>query len=219
MNIIELVDVTGVLVLLLVVLTGALVIYARAVRVDRGHRQVLGSRATLEAQLVHRAQSALEVSTVPGLDPASALILARAAHEALDAEGPVVDDGLDPASRTSPAARPERSRALIESDLSRVLRAVLSPTVREELAGDPVSADVLAGLDRAAWRLVLARRFHNTHVTQARRLRSRRSVRLLHLAGHAPMPATFDMDDDAGPEGVPGTGAVTGRDDAAEENP
>ena len=31
-------------------------LYARAVRVDRLHRQVLGSRATLEAQLVHRAR-------------------------------------------------------------------------------------------------------------------------------------------------------------------
>ncbi len=70
-------------------------LYARAVRVDRLHRQVLGARATLEAQLVHRAEAAAELATVPALDPASGLLLSRAAREALDAEGPLVDDGLD----------------------------------------------------------------------------------------------------------------------------
>ena len=64
-------------------------LYARAVRVDRLHRQVLGARATLEAQLVHRAEAAAELATVPALDPASGLLLSRAAREALDAEGPV----------------------------------------------------------------------------------------------------------------------------------
>ena len=49
---------------LLIVLAAALVLlalgwylYAIALRVDRLHRQVLGSRATLEAQLVHRGQA------------------------------------------------------------------------------------------------------------------------------------------------------------------
>jgi len=37
--------------------------YARAVRVDRLHRQVLGSRATLEAQLAHRAEAAAGLAT------------------------------------------------------------------------------------------------------------------------------------------------------------
>ena len=47
---------------------------ARAVRVDRLHRQVLGSRATLETQLVHRAQAAVELAASSRLDPASALL-------------------------------------------------------------------------------------------------------------------------------------------------
>ena len=62
-----------VLVTLLVVIGWLL--YARAVRVDRLHRQVLGARATLEAQLVHRAQAALELATSGLLDPASGLLL------------------------------------------------------------------------------------------------------------------------------------------------
>ena len=196
--------------------TAGWALYARAVRVDRLHRQVLGARATLEAQLVHRAEAAAELATVPALDPASGLLLSRAAREALDAEGPLVDDGLDtstplegiPSSHpaSSGAALPAptaRSRALIESDLSRVLRTVVSESARRELSADPLSLPALNRLDRACSRLVLARRFHNTHVSEAQALRARPLVRMCHLAGHAPMPQTFDADDDTTPEAPP----------------
>ena len=196
--------------------TAGWALYARAVRVDRLHRQVLGARATLEAQLVHRAEAAAELATVPALDPASGLLLSRAAREALDAEGPVVDDGLDtstplegtPSSHpaSSGAALPTpitRSRALIESDLSRVLRTVVSEPARRELSADPLSLPALNRLDRACSRLVLARRFRNTHVSEAQALRARPLVRMCHLAGHAPMPQTFDADDDTTPEAPP----------------
>ena len=196
--------------------TAGWALYARAVRVDRLHRQVLGARATLEAQLVHRAEAAAELASVPALDPASGLLLSRAAREALDAEGPLVDDGLDtstplegtPSSHpaSSGAALPTpitRSRALIESDLSRVLRTVVSEPARRELSVDPLSLPALNRLDRACSRLVLARRFHNTHVSEAQALRARPLVRMCHLAGHAPMPQTFDADDDTTPEAPP----------------
>ena len=177
---------------------------------------MLGARATLEAQLVHRAEAAAELATVPALDPASGLLLSRAAREALDAEGPLVDDGLDtstplegiPSSHpaSSGAALPAptaRSRALIESDLSRVLRTVVCEPARRELSADPLSLPALNRLDRACSRLVLARRFHNTHVSEAQALRARLLVRMCHLAGHAPMPQTFDADDDTTPETPP----------------
>ena len=196
--------------------TAGWALYARAVRVDRLHRQVLGARATLEAQLVHRAEAAAELATVPALDPASGLLLSRAAREALDAEGPLVDDGLDtstplegtPSSHpaSSGAALPTpitRSRALIESDLGRVLRTVVSEPARRELSADPLSLPAPNRLDRACSRLVLARRFHNTHVSEAQALRARPLVRMCHLAGHAPMPQTFDADDDTTPEAPP----------------
>ena len=182
-------------------------LYARAVRVDRLHRQVLGARATLEAQLVHRAEAAAELATVPALDPASGLLLSRAAREALDAEGPIVDDGLDTSPRLDTAAvdamPTSRSRALIESDLSRVLRTVVSESARRDLSEDPLSVPALNRLDRACSRLVLARRFHNTHVNEAQALRGRLLVRVFHLAGHAPVPQTFDADDDTTPEAQP----------------
>ena len=196
--------------------TAGWALYARAVRVDRLHRQVLGARATLEAQLVHRAEAAAELATVPALDPASGLLLSRAAREALDAEGPVVDDGLDTSTplEGTPSSHPAasgvalptpttRSRALIESDLSRVLRTVVSEPARRELSADPLSLPALNRLDRACSRLVLARRFHNTHVSEAQALRARLLVRMCHLAGHAPMPQTFDADDDTTPEALP----------------
>ena len=196
--------------------TAGWALYARAVRVDRLHRQVLGARATLEAQLVHRAEAAAELATVPALDPASGLLLSRAAREALDAEGPLVDDGLDTSTplEGTPSSHPAssgavlptptaRSRALIESDLSRVLRTVVSEPARRELSADPLSLPALNRLDRACSRLVLARRFHNTHVSEAQALRGRLLVRMCHLAGHAPMPQTFDADDDTTPEAPP----------------
>lgn len=173
---------------------------ALAVRVDRLHRQVLGSRATLETQLVHRAQAAVELAASSRLDPASALLVSRAAHEALEAEGPLVDDRLDSASPREDPGNTDRSRAAIESDLTRVLRTVLTARTRAELSADPLSGAALARLDKTAHRMVLARRFHNIHVAETRRLRATWPVRILHLAGRAPQPATFDMDDDITPE-------------------
>ena len=96
-----------------------------------------------------------------------------------------------------------RSRALIESDLSRVLRTVVCEPARHELSADPLSVPALNRLDRACSRLVLARRFHNTHVSEAQALRARLLVRMCRLAGHAPMPQTFDADDDTTPETQP----------------
>ena len=190
-------------------------LYARAVRVDRLHRQVLGSRATLEAQLVHRAEAAADLATTRALDPASSLLLSQAAREALDAEGPIVDDGLDTSPRldvehgpsdgvaSEGSVLPTRSRARIESDLSRVLRTVISEPARRDLTEDPLSVPALSRLDRACSRLVLARRFHNTHVSEAQALRGQLLVRVFHLAGRAPMPQTFDADDDTTPEVQP----------------
>lgn len=217
----------GVLATLVVVLAAAWLAYARAVRVDRLHRQVLGARATLEAQLTLRAQAAAELAGCGALDAASALLLAQAAHDALEAEGPLVDDGLDPRSRAGDGHASQdlagdghstagqvtavdttaqvTARAVAESDLSRVIRAVLPQDVRTELVEDPISQAAVERMERTAYRVQLARAFHNTHVAEARRLRMLASVRLLHLAGRAPMPQTVDIDDDIRPHGAAGS--------------
>ncbi|QKD79795.1 MULTISPECIES: hypothetical protein [Actinomyces] len=182
-------------------------LYAIAVRVDRLHRQVLGARATLEKHLAYRAQAAVDLASTGLLDAASAMLLQRAAHEALDCETPIVPDGLDPLDtagrRAAPAEPPQgsagRSRAGVESDLSRVIRTAVDGEARAELRATEMGVDAVGRLERASARVVLARRFHNTHVAEARRLRSTPVVRLLRLAGHAPMPSAFDIDDDAEP--------------------
>ncbi|MFD0802297.1 hypothetical protein ACFQZU_13380, partial [Streptomonospora algeriensis] len=89
-------------------------------------------------------------------------------------------------------------RELAESNLSRALRAVLGePGFAEEMAV-PVGAaeDVLAEVEAAAKRVMLARRFYNNAVAGIREARSSRLVWLLRLAGSAPMPEFFEMDDE-----------------------
>lgn len=174
----------------LVVLAVALVLAWRgASRLDRLHRKVAASRIALDAQLVRRASAAVELAASGALDPASAVLVADAAYAASDA-GPV----------TSPAAAlqmdglgADRERA--ESGLTATLREVLGApeTADELLAGS--SSEVVAALGDAWYRATLARRFHNEAVAQARRVRRLWYVRLLRLAGRAPMPRTVELDD------------------------
>ena len=168
-------------------------LYVRAVRVDRLHRQVLGSRATLEAQLVHRAEAAADLATTRALDPASSLLLAQAAREALDAEGPIVDDGLDglPLDVARGAASDRRT---IESSMSRTLRLTVDELEEEDVSAE--SKRLLDKLSRARLDVRLTRTFHNSHVDQIRRVRRSFYVRLFFLAGRAPTPATVDIDDE-----------------------
>ena len=88
----------------------------------------------------------------------------------------------------------ERTHA--ESNLSAAMRAVLSDAedvaeLRETEDGGAVLADLAA----AWYRVQLARRFHNEAVGQAQRMRAKRGVRLLHLAGRAAMPQMVEFDD------------------------
>lgn len=187
-----------------VVLTAVLVVlWRQAVRVDRLHRTVLRSRSTLEAQLARRAAAATELAACGALDPAEAMIVSDVALRASDAASDdLVPDGLAGSPETGPLAGVDdgvagTNRALLESELSRTLRAVLGPRPeRDELASDPRAAGVMTQLHQSWYRLQLARRFHNSHVEQVRRLRADPMVRLFHLAGRAPLPEPFDMDDE-----------------------
>ena len=51
----------------------------------------------------------------------------------------------------------------------------------------------------------MARRFHNDAVRAARAVRRHRKVRWFRLAGHAPFPLAFEMDDEP-PTAADGTG-------------
>lgn len=200
------------LVLVAAMLLALWVAWAAATRLDRLHRRVLGARTTLDAQLVRRATAAWDLAISGYLDPASSIVVATAARDALD-HMPGADAELEtggdaggtpavgPRSEgpDDPIALEEIDQAMAESELSRVLRAALGGAEdRAELAADDDAAELLERLDREWYRVQLARRFHNEAVVAVRRIRAKGYVRLLRLAGRAPNPQTFEMDDATG---------------------
>jgi hypothetical protein len=93
-----------------------------------------------------------------------------------------------------PAAAVERG--LAESELSSTLRAALEdPDEVAAVRAEPGGTELVEALAAAWFRVQLARRFHNEAVIQTRRVRQKTLVRTLRLAGHAPMPHPFDIDD------------------------
>ncbi|MFC7217796.1 hypothetical protein ACFQLX_06355 [Streptomyces polyrhachis] len=146
-------------------------------RLDRLHTRIDASRAALDAQLLRRASVTLELATSGVLDPAAAIVLYQAAHAARQAQ--------------------DEQREVAESELSQALRAVFGePQQVEVLRRAPGGAESVAELAEAARRVPMARRFHNDAVRAARALRRHRKVRWLRLAGHAPFPLAFEMDDE-----------------------
>ncbi len=170
------------------------VLVSIATRTDRLHNEVLRSRAMLEQLLHARATTALELASSGRLDPASSVILADIATRAVENPNALVPDGLDPNWEAEPVigAVETRDRALVESELSRVLRVILP---QAKAMDDPVVQDLVRRLEAVWYRATIARSLHNTRVVQSRELRTRTVVRVLHLAGRAPLPVTFDMDD------------------------
>lgn len=175
-----------VVVVVLALVVFGLYLRGLAGRLDQLHVRVEAAADALDAQLVRRSAAVLETAASGLLDPASALLLAEAAHDA----------------QTAPSER----RARVESDLTHALRATLAgPEVAEVMAGEGPGHDELADLAEACHRVVLARRFHNDAVAATFRLRRQRLVRYLRLAGRAPMPRTFEMDDlPPAPLAIPG---------------
>lgn len=193
-----------VLLVVVLLLLGLWRVWVSATRLDRMHRQVLASRTTLENQLLQRAAAASALAMSGALDPASAVVLLDAANRAMRAAPDhVVLDGLEGGyARVVDAAVGEREpgdvidRAQAESELSRILRTVLGEAEdRAELGADPRANGPLAKLDHAWYRVQLARRFHNAHVAEVRRMRAGPLPRLLPLAGRAPLPEPVELDD------------------------
>jgi hypothetical protein len=165
-----------------------------ASRLDRLHHRVESSANALDAQLVRRAEAAVELATSGAVDPASGLLLADAASRALEAgeqNGQVA--GPERWSVADGAGAVEREQS--ESALSQALRATVDRDLVEAVRADALLGPLVVRLAQGAHRVELARRFHNDAVTDARRVRSKGVVRWLRLAGRAPLPRTFEMDD------------------------
>ncbi|GAA1148407.1 hypothetical protein F4556_000883 [Kitasatospora gansuensis] len=146
-------------------------------RLDRLHARIDAAKASLDAQLVRRSAVALELATSSQLDPATSILLYEASHAAREAE----DD----------------HREVAESELSLALRAVFAPPEQvAALAAVPGGEEMLKELTAAVRRVPMARRFHNDAVRAARAVREHRLVRYFRLAGRAPFPLAFEMDDE-----------------------
>ena len=175
--------------LFVVVIIGWYLSY-NAARLDRLHIRLSGTAAALDAQLVRRAEAALELANSGLLDGATSLILAQAATESLempDEHGEV--------------------REMTESQLTEALEVTLTAPALAALRAAASEADEpLARLGSACTRVQLSRRFHNDAVTDVRRVRRKWVVRVFHLAGHTPLPSTIEFDDDAPPALVPRSG-------------
>jgi len=170
-----------VLVLLALVLWGFYVSW-RASRLDRLHNRAEAARTALDLAMVRRSSSAYELASSGLLDPATSLLLADAVRRAKDAG--------------------QAERDLAESDLTRALRATLGqPGVRAGLAefdGRDGADELLAEVDAAAHQVFIARKFYNDVAARTIDARRRPLVRVFRLAGNAPQPEFFEMDDALG---------------------
>jgi hypothetical protein len=135
-------------------------------RVQRATMRAERTWYALDAALVGRARRATEVVMMPGIDPATALLVLDAAAAALEPD----------------LCRGDRERA--ESDLSHVLDAV-----------EPMLPASPKGLASERARASICRRLHNDAVATALFLRHRFAVRILRLAGRTAEPRPFEMAD------------------------
>src|SRR5580692_3002666 len=158
----------------------------RAGRLDRLHARYEAARAALDAALVRRSSIALELASSGLLDPATSLLLAGVAHDARSAHS---------------------DRELPESDLTRALRAVFGqPGFRSSLTGVEGAEELLTELESAAHQVFLARKFYNDAVAATQAARQRWLARVLRLAGRAPNPEFFEIDDSLVPAADTATG-------------
>jgi hypothetical protein len=183
----------------------------RAGRLDRLHHRVDAARTALDLALVRRSSSAYELASSGLLDPATSLLLADAARRTKDDDGAAASDGIRASDGAAASDGPRDSalhRELAESDLTRALRAAFSqPQFRESLAEVDGAGELVGEVEAAAHQVFLARKFYNDIAARTIEARRRPLVRAFRLAGHAPRPAFFEMDDVLSEERLP-PGAV-----------
>jgi len=154
----------------------------RAGRLDRLHTRVETARAALDAALVRRSSVVLEIASSGFLDPAASLLLADLAHDARAATS---------------------GRELAESDLTRALRTIFNAPDFRDLVEPEQGADELIGeLESTAQQVFIARKFYNDAVGVTITARRRPLARIFRLAGGAPEPEFFEIDDTLAPTGM-----------------
>ncbi|HVU61097.1 MAG TPA: NUDIX hydrolase [Mycobacteriales bacterium] len=141
-------------------------------RLDGLHARIDAAAAALDAQLRKRSASvAVLVAELPA---------ALGGGAATAVSGTLAVRGL------------AHDREVAENLLSRELARLAEEHRQVFLAPSAAAIDVHDDALRAS----IARRFYNDTVRDALVIRDRRTVRWLRLAGHAPHPAYFEMDDE-----------------------
>ena len=148
-------------------------------RLDALHKRIDTSTLTLDAQLLRRSSVALELATCGLLDPAEAMVLSDAAHNART----TTTDGV---------SAPQRW--VVESNLTDILSVTLDDEEVAAIRDNGEGVELLDELIAAATRVELATRFLNEAVRACVQLRRQRMVRWFHLAGHTPWPQAVEMD-------------------------
>jgi len=165
------VRIVGIAALLSVV---ALYCYYTAQRLDRLHRRIDAAASALESQLRRRASAVADLV-------ASGDLTARSAAKLQDL-----------VAQTEPVAALTHDREVVENALSRALADLAERHPQVFLTPSLAAAEV----HDEALRATIARRFYNDTVRDALVVRDKRVARWLGLAGRAPHPAYFEMDDE-----------------------
>lgn len=145
-----------------------------ATRLDRLHHRVETSWANLDSLLQRRAAVALELAHSDLADPASSLLLTAAAYEARE------------------ASIEERSHA--ESGLSGALRLLQNDL---ELQVKPAEEALLREISELTKKIRVAIAIHVDAVNRTRTVRKKAIFKIFRLAGGAPLPMTYEFEDDA----------------------
>lgn len=144
-----------------------------ATRLDRLHNRVETSWANLDGLLQRRAAVAIEIAKSNIADPASALLLTAAAHQARDAQ--------------------MLSRSQAESGLSGALGLLLHDG---HLVEGSIERELLRELSELTDKIRVAIALHVDAVNRTHYLRGKPVFQLFRLAGRAPLPATFEFEAD-----------------------
>ena len=144
-----------------------------ATRLDRLHHRVETSWANLDGLLQRRAAIALEIARSAISDPASALLLTAAAHQARDAD--------------------IESRSTAESGLSGALGLLLHDQTSEL---GSIEKDLLRELSDLTDKIRVGIAIHVDAVNRTQMVRKKFVFRLFRLAGRAPLPVTYEFEAD-----------------------
>lgn len=145
-----------------------------ATRLDRLHHRVETSWANLDGLLQRRAAVALELAHSEFADPASSLFLTAAAYEAREAS---IED---------------RSQA--ESGLSGALRLLQNDM---QLQVQPAERALLSEISELTKKIRVAIAIHVDAVNRTRTVRKKAIFKIFRLAGTAPLPMTYEFENDA----------------------